>query len=57
MRKRELAKCVGYLQSCCLALPEGRFKLIELYTSMNSKPGWSLNTSVQLSNAAIRILK
>lgn len=57
VKKKLLAQCIGYLQSTCLALPNGRLHLIDLYNDLNSKAGWSSSIVVRLSNRSVAELK
>ena len=55
--KRTLATLLGYCQFCAGALKSGRFQLLDLYTVLNSKPGWHHKLTVKLSAPATRALE
>ena len=55
IRKRKLAKVVGFLQSCTYALPFGRFYLSHLYSAFSTTPGWE--GTVRVSHPAIKAVK
>jgi hypothetical protein len=57
VNKKLLARAIGFFQSCCLALPNSRAHLIELYSSLNSKPGWNSALTVKLLTKAYKQLK
>lgn len=57
VNKKLLAQVIGFFQSCCLALPHSRSHLIELYSSLNSKPGWQTTTAVKLLTKAYKQLQ
>ena len=57
VNKKLLARSLGLFQSCCLALPNSRNHLIELYSSLNSKPGWNSSLSVKLLTKAYKQLQ
>lgn len=55
IRKRKLAKMVGFLQSCTYALPFGRFYLQHLYAAFSTSPGWE--GIVKVSHPAIKAVQ
>ena len=55
IRKRKLAKIVGFLQSCTYALPFGRFYLTHLYAAFSTSPGWE--GTVRVSHPAIKAVQ
>jgi hypothetical protein len=55
--KKQLASFVGLAISLSPAIPAGRFKLLALYDSINSVPGWNNSIMVRLTNCGYRSLK
>ena len=55
--KKLLASTIGFLQSCCLALPSGRIHLIDLYSDLNSTPGWNSRIKIKLSHRSYKELR
>ena len=47
---------VDYLQFMCPAIPEGCYRMVSLYSDLNSVAGWHRNTTVKLSSALLRQL-
>lgn len=57
VEKRALASVLGYCQSCCLAIPNGRFHLTSLYSDLNSVEGWARDTMVKLHGKSLNELR
>lgn len=57
VRKKLLARVVGYLQSTSLAVKSTRLHLLSIYSDLHSVDGWRNNTNVRLSNKSIKELE